>query len=454
MKKALRSRKPVVSFVSLGCPKNLVDTEVMAGAVLTAGYDLSFDSEDADILIINTCAFIPPAREETDAAIRAGMKWKRRRPGRKLVVAGCLLQWDKERDFLRQYRGVDLWSGVDGAPRVAEYLQAAAPAPEIPVRNVNPEPCYLYDEHTPRLQMTAPHLAYLKIADGCDNRCSYCSIPNIRGALRSRTVASVVQEARNLVNNGVKELLLIAQDITAFGHDRPGEGATLAALLRELEQIEGDFWIRLLYTHPAHYTDELIATVAASSKVLPYLDIPLQHINDTILKRMGRKVTRAGVETLLATLRERIPGVIVRTTFITGFPGEGEAEYRELMEFVQAQHFDRLGVFAYSAEPNTPAAAFAGQVPERVAEERAAAVMAEQRKLAQAANAALVGRVLTVLVDGWDRNRGTGRGVGDAPDIDNQVHLTGPRDIEPGSFRRARVTRVKDFELFAEIEEE
>ena len=451
-KGASQSAAGGVFLVSLGCPKNFVDTEVMAGGLVSSGIRLTFDQEEADTVLINTCAFIPEARDETVDAIMEAIDWKAAGSGRRVVVTGCLIQWDKDQEFRSEFPEVDLWCGVDEVPHLAERLRELrrSPAGALPEVFSCAEPAYLYDETTPRLQLTLPHLAYLKIADGCDNRCSYCSIPNIRGSLRSRSIGSAVAEAENLRRNGVRELIVIAQDVTAFGHDRQ-DGTTLAGLLRELDRLPGKFWIRLLYTHPAHFTDELIEVLASSNHVLPYLDIPLQHIDDGILRRMGRKVTRGQVEMLLSRLRQAIPELTLRTTFITGFPGEGDREYEALKEFVGRMKFERLGVFAYSPEPNTPAADFPEQVDLEVAERRAAELLDLQQALSQRYNESWVGRELEVLVDAVEGCRATARSRMDAPEIDNIVTVKASRELRPGGFYKVRITGGDEFDLTAEL---
>ena len=271
---------PVFYLVALGCPKNLVDAEVLSGALMKSGGTLSLDPEAADLYIVNTCAFLPAARSEAVREIEAALEWKSRVPGRRVAVCGCLTEYDKSSgEYRKRFPGVDLWSPVNDVERVGELLAGSAPS--------TGKPCYLNSDVSPRMQLTLPHLAYLKIADGCNNCCTYCAIPKLRGALRTRPQASVVREAEMLVASGVRELVLVAQDTTAFGMDRPGDGESLCSLLRALEKLPGDFAIRLLYTHPAHYTDELIGFLASSRRVLPYLDIPLQHISDRILKAMS-----------------------------------------------------------------------------------------------------------------------------------------------------------------------
>jgi len=436
-----------VYMVSLGCSKNLVDTEVIAGTLLTAGHTLAFDPDEANLYVINTCAFIPAARREAEEAIEEALEWKKGRPGRTLVVAGCLTEWDKSGSYREKYTEIDLWTGVNDVAGIAALLAEDSPAKPGEKR----DPVWLYDHNTPRLQLTVPHMAYLKIADGCNNRCSYCAIPGIRGVLRSRNIASVEAEAKNLVDAGVKELLVIAQDITVFGADRPADGEDIAMLLERLNAIPGDFVIRLLYTHPAHYTDSFIEFLARrDTKVLPYLDIPLQHINDRILKAMGRHVTKAQTVELLRKLREKVADLTIRTTFITGFPGETEEEFEELVAFVKEQKFERCGVFPYSPEPDTPAAKLPDQVPQEVAEARAKKLMELQQKIMKKANRRWVGREVRMLVDDVDNGIAVGRAMMDAPEIDNRILLPRAKKLKPGQFCRVRITGADSYEFTAE----
>ena len=432
-----------VFIVSLGCPKNFVDTEVMAGMLISNGYDLTFDADFADIMIINTCAFLPSAREECYAAIKEAGKWKRRRPGRRIAVTGCLIQWDKQRSFMARFPMVDVWNGVDNPHGIAELLTNGG----AKLAGEASPPTFLYDENTPRLQLTLPHVAYLKVAEGCDNRCSYCSIPNIRGNLRSRTIDSCIVEAQNLLAAGVKEMVLIAQDITAFGQDN-GRGEDFAALLARIDALEGDFWVRLLYTHPAHYTDAAIGEIANSQHVVPYLDMPLQHIADGVLARMGRKIDGRATRDLLAKLRKRIPNLALRTTFITGFPGESEDDFKELYDFVGEFRFDRLGVFAYAAEPNTPASAMPEQIPGRLAEERADSIMQMQADISLENNKALIGKKMRVLVDVAERHEAVGRSYLDAPEIDNYIIVDG-NGLDEGEFLEVEITDADTYDLYA-----
>ena len=437
-----------VYLVSLGCPKNLVDSEVMAGILLTNGILLNFDKNSAEYYLINTCAFLPGARSECESAIIEGIRWKKQAPQvRKLIVAGCLIQQDKNNLIRSKYPEVDAWSGVDGVGDIFKTFQAAK---DGYTAGDSAEPTYLYNEKTPRLQLTLPHAAYLKIADGCNNRCAYCSIPLIRGSLRSRSIESVLAEAKNLIANDVKELIIIAQDVTAYGADR-SDGATLAKLLHELDKLDGEFFIRLLYTHPAHYTDEFFAEYAVNKHIAPYLDIPLQHINSNILLKMGRKTDRKTVEDVLQKIRAARPETAIRTTFITGLPGEGDAEFAELMEFVQSQKFHRLGVFSYSPEPGTPAAELTNRADTAIAEERAGKIMELQEKIALEHNQSLIGKTLTVICDEADGRKGVGRTLSDAPDIDNIVYFSAERRLKAGEICQVLITRAETFDLYGKL---
>jgi len=434
----------LVYVVSLGCPKNFVDTEIMAGTLLKNGHALTFDRSEADLTLINTCAFLPAARAEAYSAIKSAISWKKRKKNRKIAVAGCLTGWDKDQKVRAEFPEVDYWNGVDDVERISSTIEGAA-------TTATGEPSYIYNENTARLQLTLPHVAYLKIADGCNNRCAYCSIPNIRGRLRSRTAASCVAEAKNLLANGVKELVVIAQDVTAFGMDNHS-GENLETLLGQLDALEGDFWIRLLYTHPAHYTGSLIESLANSRHVLRYLDIPLQHISDRLLRAMGRKVGGAETLALLSRLRAAMPDVSIRTTFITGLPGETEEEFAELKELVSTFKFHRLGVFEYAPEPGTPAAAMPDQVPNAVARKRAGELMKIQKSISRARNRSLIGTTLTALIDEADATgkNCAGRGFEDAPEIDNCVYIKSRRKLREGDFIKVRITGAGDYELFAE----
>ena len=444
MKRSRKEPAPVFYLVALGCPKNLVDAELLSGALMKNGYTLSLEPKAADLYIVNTCAFLPAARTEAAHEIETALEWKSRAPGRRVAVCGCLTEYDKScGEYKKRFPEVDLWSPVNDVERVAELLGGSAPS--------TGRPCYLNSDASPRLQLTLPHLAYLKIADGCNNRCTYCAIPKLRGALRTRPQASVVREAEMLVASGVRELVIVAQDTTAFGMDRPGDGESLCSLLCELEKLPGDFAIRLLYTHPAHYTDELIDFLATSRRVLPYLDIPLQHISDRVLKAMNRHVTRAEIEALLQKLRAAIPGLTLRTTFIVGFPGETEAEFRELCDFVRDFKFERMGVFPYAAEAGTPAAKLKGQTPAEVADLRARILMRRQIARMKRRNAKLAGETCRVLVDAVDPSGvAVARGNMDAPEIDNMVLVRDGSRLRPGDWAEVRLVGAAGCDLVAE----
>ena len=428
-------------LVSLGCPKNLVDSEVLCAQLLVNGFQMTDDPAEATLYLINSCAFLPSARREVAEEIREAVRWKKRRKNRRIVVAGCLPERLRDRDIQEQYPEVDLFLRVDAMEHLVEILRGA----KHPV--CEGEPTYLADHRVPRLLLTLPFVAYLKISDGCDNRCCYCSIPLIRGGLRSRPMDSVLTEARDLIAGGVRELVVIAQDITAYGADRPESGDSIGKLVRALNALKGNFRIRLLYTHPAHYSDDFIAAVAESSKVIPYFDIPLQHISDRILSAQHRHVTQAQIRHWIAKIRKEIPGAVLRTTFIAGLPGETEAEFEELKAFMREIRFERAGVFSYAAEPDTPAAEMPDQVPNEIAEARAGELMELQQEIMQSRHEEWIGRKDKVLIQYKNRGRAYGRGTLDAPDIDNDVVITGGGRLKIGEYYDIVYERVNDFSL-------
>jgi ribosomal protein S12 methylthiotransferase len=540
MRKHLPERPVRVGLVSLGCAKNLVDAEIMLGALANDGIEITNESDLADVLIVNTCSFIDAAQEESvNAILQAAAVREALHHRQALIVAGCLPQRFRD-DLPKLLPEVDAFMGIDQvgqAPqmvrdalarrtarlagpattrpedtktrivrRLAE-LEAdgggsppakAAPATTAPLVNVNRRPSYIPDYATPRFRLTPSHFAYLKIAEGCNHPCSFCIIPRMRGSHRSRAQADVVAEARQLIAGGVKELNLISQDTTYYGLDlRPhgsraiaspdrfsaaarllrADAPTLCTLLRALNALPGDFWIRLLYTHPAHWTDDLIRTIAACPKVARYVDMPLQHIEPTMLERMRRETSREYIVELIARIRAGIPGIALRTTFIVGFPGETERQFQALLEFIRETRFERLGVFTYSQETGTRAAAMANQVPDRVKRRRRDDAMAEQRRVARAAAESFVGRTLKVLVEhpasatelrnadvhSWehglirgaarerDRLRGrylVARGQADAPDIDGRVYVRG--NLPLGRFASVTILAHTDYDLIGE----
>lgn len=543
-----------VGLVSLGCAKNLVDAELMLGHLLRDGFEITNDPARADAVIVNTCSFIDAAQEESvEAILESAAAREARHRGQALLVAGCLSQ--RYRDELpRLFPEVDAFLGIDQVTDVGRLVREALtrraerlrrPTPPAPPRKnrdagrarqvveqlagpesghataagsaartgpragqaapvpalleVHRRPTFVPDYGQPRFRLTPRHYAYVKIAEGCNHPCSFCTIPRMRGRHRSRPLEDVVEEARRLLAEGVRELNLISQDSTYYGLDLrphasaaiaaperfraaaaqlPADTPTLARLLRALNALPGEFWIRILYTHPAHWTEELIRTVAECPKVARYVDLPLQHIHPLMLQRMRRETSREYIEDLLARLRTGVPGLTVRTTFIVGFPGETAAIFESLLEFIRTARFERLGVFTYSREDGTVAARMADQVPRRVREQRRAQAMAVQREIARAHAAAQVGRELTVLTegpasadalrearvptpehgqlrDGEDRASGVpargwtvARSEADAPDIDGRVYVRGR--LPAGKFRRVRIVSHTDYDLLAE----
>jgi len=440
-----------VHVISLGCAKNLVDTEVMCGSAVTSGLVLTAQREHADIILINTCSFVADARDEAFCEIQQALVWKQQGSRRYVVVSGCLPQRDLPA-LRQQLRDVDMFLGLDDVPhagtRLLELVNGnAAPAPEVFA-----ESTFLYDETLPRLQLTPRQYAYVKIAEGCNHRCRFCAIPLIRGRQRSRSIDSVQRECRQLLDQGVAELNLISQDTTAYGSDRD-DAATLAKLLRTVDALPGMFWLRLLYTHPAHFTDELIDVFASSSHLLPYVDMPLQHINDAVLKGMGRGIGAAATRALLDRLRARIPQLTLRTTFLVGYPGETDAAFAELESFVEQFQFDRLGVFAFSPEENTPAAALtANLVPAAVAEQRRARLLELQQQISLRRNQALLGQRIDVLLEGQDEHgRMLGRSRGDAPEVDNQVTIEAPRVMPTKLIVPVVITAAGPYDLIGKL---
>jgi ribosomal protein S12 methylthiotransferase len=450
-----------VSLISLGCAKNLVDSEIMVGHLHQAGMKVIPEAEKADVVIVNTCSFIDSSKEESIGHIleiheQRGMRKRNR--NQKLIVAGCMSQ-RFSKDLPGSLPEVDAFIGLDQITKVAPIIEGLYAKErkqnEAPPSFVTRNSTYIPDYDTPRFRLTPAHFAYVKIAEGCNHPCTFCIIPQIRGRHRSRTVASVVAEVRQMVAEGVKEVNLISQDTTFFGMDtwdeRPNprtpvdstRGTALSTLLRELNAIEGDFWIRILYTHPAHWSDELITTIAECSKVARYVDMPLQHISDRMLSVMQRETSGDYIRTLVRRIRAGIPGIAIRTTFIVGFPGETTADVDELCAFIQETKFERLGVFRYSAEEGTRAAKMADQVPAKEKEARWHRLMALQKKISAEVTARSVGRTVRVLVD----EAGVARGEADAPDIDGRVYV--PRELPVGQFATVTINGHHDYDLLA-----
>jgi ribosomal protein S12 methylthiotransferase len=436
------------AFVSLGCPKNLVDSERMLGMLRLDGYELVDDPKGADFAVVNTCGFIEAARTESFAAIDEMLELKRRGDLKGVIVSGCLAERQKE-SLLVERPGIDHLVGVFGrehVTKVADRLLGGL----VEQRSVfRPAPTHPLPD-TARLRITPKHFAYLKISEGCDRLCTFCAIPKMRGKHATKPSEEVVAEARELVADGVRELVIVAQDTTYYGLDLYGE-TRLVQLLAELEKVEGLDWIRLMYFYPMYVSDELIDAIAGSKRIVPYLDMPLQHASDRMLKRMQRRVGREETVELLAKLRSRIPNLVMRTTFITGFPGETDADFEELADFVREQKFERLGVFTYSFEPDTPAAKLPDHLPEDVKDERRAILMAEQQEIAFAWNDAQMGRQLDVILDGavpGEENAWIGRSYADAPDVDGVVYVTGEK-LKVGAIVPCEVVGRDGYDLIA-----
>jgi ribosomal protein S12 methylthiotransferase len=521
MLKAMKSSVRV-GLISLGCAKNLVDAEIMLGALLKSGMEITNDARDADVVIVNTCSFIDAAQQESiDAILESDTIRSQTNPSQGLIVSGCLPQ--RFRDELpKLLPEVDAFMGIDQVAQVSETVRQALarrkerlaagdgqsrrgrrvlPVAAAPTNgelvNVHQRPTYIPDFATPRFRLTPKHFAYVKIAEGCNHPCSFCIIPRMRGSHRSREQSDIVSEARELIESGVKELNLISQDSTYYGldlragHSRaisspekftaaaqslPSDATTLCTLLRELNDLPGDFWIRLLYTHPAHWTDELIRTIADCPKVARYVDMPLQHIHENMLERMRRETSREYIVDLIAKIRVGIPGIALRTTFIVGFPGETEEYFESLVEFIRETRFERLGVFTYSQQDGTRASSMQGQVPDARKKERQARAMAEQLIISREISASRVEAQMTVLVErtandgdlkrdsvrSWEhgliraaQDGPTGsregylvaRGHADAPDIDGRVYVRGA--LPTGEFARVKVVGHTDYDLIA-----
>jgi ribosomal protein S12 methylthiotransferase len=464
-----------VGMISLGCAKNLVDAEIMLGGALGRGMEITSDADEADVLIVNTCAFIDSAKEESIEAILEAHQQRglRKKPGQKLIVSGCMAQrFSKE--LMHEVPEVDAFIGLDQVADAARIIEQvlARPGPNSdlpssisgivndawqPLNLVTRKPVYIPDFDTPRFRLTPAHTAFTKIAEGCNHPCSFCVIPQMRGRHRSRSIESVVAEVRGLVAEGVKEINLISQDTTYFGMDLWEEkagprqqvdssrGTTLTKLLRALDEIEGEFWIRLLYTHPAHWSDELIAGIAASRHVCRYIDIPLQHIHPRMLELMRRETSSEHIETLIARIRAGIPGIAIRTTFIVGFPGETEEEFAYLLDFIERTRFERLGVFCYSQEEGSRAAKMEGQLPAKVKAARYKKAMSLQQRIAREISAAQVGKRLRALVE----QPLIARAAADAPDIDGRILLISPAPV--GEFIDVEITGTQVYDLVGRL---
>jgi ribosomal protein S12 methylthiotransferase len=442
------SPKGSYAFISLGCPKNTVDSERMLGKLAQDGYALQADADGADVVIVNTCGFIEPARQESLGVIREMLEKKKAGKVGAVVVAGCLAE--RQRDMLLEtVPEVDQIVGVFGREEIAEVVDRAV-AQQAEQRSLFRPAAVKALEDTARLRITPRHYAYLKISEGCDRLCTYCAIPKMRGKHVTKPIEECVTEARELAADGVRELIIVAQDTTYYGLDLYGR-TRLAELLRELGTVKGIEWIRVLYVYPEHVGDDVLEAMARSPKIVPYVDMPLQHINDRVLKRMIRRVNRSATEELIARMRAAIPNLVMRTTFIVGFPGETDAEYEELKQFVLAQRFERAGVFAYSLEPGTPAEKLDGHLPADVIQARVDDLMAAQQQIAFDWAQNQIGKEHAVLIDGSDpefANHFRGRTVADSPEIDCVIRVKG-KNLRPGDFVKAKVLAADGYDLTA-----
>ncbi len=441
-------------MISLGCAKNLVDAEIMLGSVLERGMEITSRADEADVLVVNTCAFIDSAKEESiEAILDAHEQRLNVRPDQKLIVSGCMSQ-RYAAELRETLPEVDAFIGLDQVHELGAIVQRVLDSPnELERSFVTARPSYIPDYDTPRFRLTPAHSAYLKIAEGCNHPCSFCVIPQMRGRHRSRPPASVLAEIRGLVAEGVREINLISQDTTYYGMDLWAEkasprqpidssrGPTLTALLREIENIEGDFWVRLLYTHPAHWSGELIRTIAESSKVARYIDMPLQHIDEMMLGRMRRETSRAHIENLIGEIRAGIPGIALRTTFIVGFPGETEAEFETLVEFIERIRFERLGIFKYSQEDGSRAAKMSEQISAATKNARFRRAMTLQQKIAREIAQQQVGLRMKLLVD----SPLIARTEADAPEVDARVMLDEPAPV--GEFIERQIRGARGYDL-------
>ncbi|MBR2930530.1 MAG: 30S ribosomal protein S12 methylthiotransferase RimO [Clostridia bacterium] len=437
-----------VSFISLGCSKNLVDTEVMLHHLHRAGFEVTFEVEEAEIVIINTCGFIESAKQESIDNILDAAELKKWGKCKHIIATGCLVERYRE-DVMRELPEVEAMVGVGSLEDIAEACRAVLRG-ERYTSFGDKERSKLGGG---RVLTTEPHTAYLKIGEGCDNRCTYCAIPLIRGGFRSRTVEDIVAEAKQLEATGVVELNLIAQDTSRYGLDIYGE-YSLARLVREITKETSIPWIRLLYCYPDKITDELIDEMRDNPRLVKYMDIPIQHISDSVLERMNRHGGKALIKSVVKKLRERIPGVTLRTTAMVGFPGETEEDFVELCEFIKEAGFERFGAFTYSAEEDTPAALMEDQIDEQLKQDRYDILMQTQLTVVEEKTASMIGKELTVLCDGWDSVAEIyyGRSEADAPDVDGKVYFYAPKgSVLPGSFVRVHIDEAEDYDLIGSI---
>lgn len=442
-----------IAFISLGCDKNLVDSEVMLGILSRAGFDITSDESAADIIVINTCCFIKDALEESIETIIEAAKYKQDGNCKGIIVAGCLGQRYKDEMF-DEMPEVDAIIGTASLEKIADAAKEVMEGHKVEIVESIDKPL---DNESGLLRelSSAGHFAYLKIAEGCDNNCTYCIIPRLRGKYRSRDMESLVKEAHQLAERGVKELVLVAQDTALYGIDIYGK-PVLDKLLIKLSDIEGIEWIRLLYCYPEHITDELIKTIAETEKVVKYIDMPIQHISESVLRRMGRRDTSDIIRKRIDDLRSAVPDIAIRTTVITGFPGETEEEFKELCDFIEETGFDKLGAFAYSAEDGTPAARMDDQIEESVKEQRKDIIMELQKNISGAIDEDMIGRTLKVIIEGRLPEDGTyvGRSYRDAPNVDGMVFVRCDEELLTGDFADVLITGAGDYDLMGEVRNE
>jgi ribosomal protein S12 methylthiotransferase len=445
-----------IGFISLGCPKNLVDSEVMMGQLKANGYELTADASEADTIVVNTCGFIDSAKQESIDTILEAARLKSDGKATRLVVAGCLVERYRD-DLKASMPEVDAFIGTSQINDILSVCDPQTNTRSLPVIPLgNQSSTYLYDESTPRVLATPSHYAFIKIAEGCDRPCAFCFIPQMRGHFRSRRFGSLVAEAHQLAEEGVKELILVAQDSSRYGEDL-GKTDALTHLLRELSHTEGIEWVRVMYTYPTHISDAFLDVIAEEPKAVKYLDMPLQHASQNVLKLMKRGGNRASLEKLIRRVRKRVPEIAVRTTFITGFPGETDADFEELLEFVKNVKFDRVGVFTYSDEEGTPAYDLANKVEPKVAKQRRARLMKEQAKVAKRKHKAMIGQQVRVIFEGESAESDLlwqGRMETQAPDIDGCVLINdAPEGLapSPGDFVNVLLTEAQEYDLVGRI---
>ena len=437
-----------ILFISLGCDKNLVDTEVMLGMLASRGYEMTNDEQEADIIVINTCCFIHDAKEESIQNILEMAEYKKNGSAKALIVTGCMAERYRQ-EILDEIPEIDEVLGTTAYDRILDAVDAAlAGQHEVMTADLDALPL----PETKRLVTTGGHFAYLKIAEGCDKHCTYCIIPKSRGNFRSVPMERLLKEAQDLAEQGVKELILVAQETTLYGKDLYGE-KSLPKLLRELCKISGIRWIRILYCYPEEITDELIQVMKEEPKICHYLDLPIQHANDTILKRMGRRTSKQELIDIVQKLRKEIPDICLRTTLITGFPGETQEQHEEVMEFIDTLEFDRLGAFTYSPEEDTPAATFEDQIDEEVKEDRQADIMELQQEIAFDKAEDMIGREVLVMIEGKvaDENAYVGRTYRDAPNVDGLIFINTDVELISGDFAKVKVTGALDYDLIGEL---